>query len=326
MVKKIILTCGDINGIGPEIAIKSINENFDPLKYKFVFVVPRNVFLFYSEKINIDFEYSFVKKEISSDANIVDLIDIGDVKMNIGRATAHSGKTAYESIMTALKIAEEDTDNSIIVTSPISKSGFELAKISFPGHTELLAEYFNAKNYAMIFVGKEFNAALLTIHIPLKNVPSEITTKKLKTFLRFLKGVLQKDFKIKYPKIAVLGLNPHAGENGRIGKEENEIISPAIENLDFAFGPFVPDAFFGTRKYGQFDIVLGMYHDQVLIPFKMLEMYSGVNFTAGLPVVRTSPDHGTAFDIAGKVIANHNSMSMAIRVGYEISKNRDTNG
>ncbi len=322
MQKRIVVTCGDVNGIGPEVAIKAIGENFDPLKYKFVFVVPKNVFEHYYFALSAEFEYSF-GNNISEDASIVDIIDIGDTPMNIGYPTVESGRTAYKAINEALRLSESNVENSVIVTAPISKTAFELAGIDFPGHTELLAEYFNAKNFAMIFIGEEFNAALVTIHIPLMEVTSHLSKSSLVNFLRFLKNVLTNDFKISKTRIAVLGLNPHAGENGRIGKEEQDIISPAIEKLKFAEGPFVPDAFFGTKKYRQFDIVVGMYHDQVLIPFKMLEMNSGVNFTAGLPVVRTSPDHGTAYDIAGKLIANPGSMSKAIQYGVQISENRE---
>jgi 4-hydroxythreonine-4-phosphate dehydrogenase len=322
MQKKIIVTCGDINGIGPEIAIKAIGENFDPLKYKFVFVIPKNIFERYYFALSAEFEYAF-SDNISEDTNIVDIIDIGDTPMDIGHPTVESGKTAYKAIQKALRLSEFDVQNCVVVTSPISKTAFELAGINFPGHTELLAEYFNVRNFAMIFIGEEFNAALATIHIPLMEVASHISKSSLVNFFGFLKNVLTNDFKITQPRIAVLGLNPHAGENGRIGTEEENIISPAVEKFPFVEGPFVPDAFFGTKKYRQFDIVVGMYHDQVLIPFKMLEMNSGVNFTAGLPIVRTSPDHGTAYDIAGKLIANPGSMSKAIQYGVQISENRE---
>ncbi len=322
MQRKIIITCGDVNGIGPEIAIKAIAENFNPIENKFVLLIPKNVFEFYYSSLVAEFEYSFARMDSLNDSNVVDIVDIGEVPMNIGQATSYSGKAAFDAINKALEICKNDLKNSILVTAPISKTAFEMAGVKFPGHTELLADYFDVKKFAMIFLGKEFNAALLTIHIPIAEVPENIKGKRLEDFLRFVKQVIEKDLGIQEPKIAVLGLNPHAGENGRIGKEELNVISPVLKKLGYAEGPFVPDAFFGMKKYRQYDIVVGMYHDQVLIPFKLLEMNKGVNFTAGLPIVRTSPDHGTAFDIAGKMIADPGSMSEAIKQGIKILENR----
>ncbi len=322
MAKKIIVTCGDINGIGPEIALKAISENFDPLRYKLIFISPRNVFEYYYYSLNSDFPFSFSSERDFEDSNFVSVVEMPNTPMNIGYPTEESGKIAYNALLQGLEISKTAPSESVLVTAPISKKAFAFAGVKFPGHTELLAEFFQVKNFAMIFIGEEFNAALMTIHIPLKDVPISITSERLETMILFLEKVFKKDFDISNPRIAVLGLNPHAGEEGEIGSEELDVIAPVVEKYDFAFGPFVPDAFFGTKKYRQFDVVLGMYHDQVLIPFKLLEMSAGVNFTAGLPIVRTSPDHGTAFDIAGKLIANHESISKAIQYGVKISKNR----
>jgi len=321
MLRRIVLTSGDVNGIGPEIGIKTISEKLNGGNFKVIFVIPRNVFEKYYNEIKASFPYKY-EKDISDDSNIVSIVDIPDVPMNIGLPTSESGKASYQSILTALSILKENPKNSLLITAPISKTAFELAGIDFPGHTELLAEYFHIRNYAMLFLSEFFNAALATIHVPLSKVAEYLTVEYLEEFLPFVLEVVRKDLGIAHPRIAVLGINPHAGENGRIGKEENEIIKPVVEKMPNVFGPFVPDAFFATKKYKEFDIVIGMYHDQVLIPFKMLALNKGVNFTAGLPIVRTSPDHGTAYDIAGKLIADAGSMSAAWEYGIRILNKR----
>ena len=214
-----------------------------------------------------------------------------------------------------------------MVTAPISKASFELAGINFPGHTELLAERGNAKNYAMTFISNKMNCALVTIHDPINKISKNLKKGKIKSVINTVKQSLINDFKVANPKIAVLGLNPHAGENGRIGDEEIKIIIPALNELGDKNieGPFVPDAFFANKLYKKFNIVVGMYHDQVLIPFKMMNFNSGVNYTAGLNFIRTSPDHGTAFDIAGKNIADPSSILEAFKVAEKIIKNRRRN-
>lgn len=207
-----------------------------------------------------------------------------------------------------------------MVTAPISKTAIKMAGINFPGHTEMLAEWCGSKDFVMTFLSKKMNGALVTIHEPLKNVTKLITSENLKSKINIIIKMLINDFKISLPKIAVLGLNPHAGESGIIGNEEEKIIIPLIKKYsNNLFGPFSSDAFFANRLYKKYDLVIGMYHDQLLIPFKMLNFSSGVNYTAGLPIIRTSPDHGTAFDIAYKGIADSSSFIEAFFYAEKIS-------
>lgn len=207
-----------------------------------------------------------------------------------------------------------------MVTAPISKSAIKIAGINFPGHTEMLAEWCETNDFVMTFLSKKMNGALATIHEPLKKITKLITKENLEIKINIILKMLINDFKISVPKVAVLGLNPHAGERGIIGNEEQIIIEPLIKKYSKnLFGPFSSDAFFANHLYKKYDLVFGMYHDQLLIPFKMMNFDSGVNFTAGLPIVRTSPDHGTAFDIAYKGIADPSSFIEAFYYAKKIS-------
>ncbi len=257
----------------------------------------------------------------------VQIIDIGNAKITSGIATKLSGKIAFKSLKYAFDLVYQSKIDAMI-TAPISKTAFNLAGIKFPGHTELLADWSKSKNFVMTFLSKKLNAALLTIHKPVRKVPGLITKENLSNCLKVIIAMLSNDLSIRKPKIAVLGLNPHAGENGLIGDEEEKIIKPIINifrNKNNVDGPFSPDAFFASRKYKDYDLVLGMYHDQVLVPFKMMNFSSGVNYTAGLNIIRTSPDHGVAYDIAWKNIADENSMYEAFKYAEQIAGNRSRN-
>lgn len=320
--KKILFTCGDINGIGPEISLKLFYFLLSgKSKNHFIFFCPSNVFKFYYESLPLKLKFKYLKNIEDSEADLLNVVKMPDAKMNIGNPTIHSGRSAYDSLMLAIDELK-NKKSSVIITAPVSKYAINLSGIKFSGQTELLANEFKVKDYLMMFLSKKMKAALHTIHIPLKKVPSEIKAEKLISKLNLLKNSLQKDFGIKNPTIAVLALNPHAGENGKIGSEEKEIISKAISKTDFYSGPYVADAFFGNHSYKYFDAVYGMYHDQVLIPFKMLSFSDGVNFTAGLPIVRTSPDHGTAYDIAGKNRADVSSILSAYKFAIQILNSR----
>lgn len=318
-----VFTCGDINGIGPEIVVKSLNKISSLSKQKLIFACPRNVFLKTISTITPRFSYSIVKSVPADwEQNSILILDIGNFKQSIGKVSSEAGKASYKSIMTACKLAENKVVNSII-TAPISKLAFSKAGINFPGHTELLANFFNVQKFAMMFVSKQMKAALITIHIPLKDVPKSLTKKRIISTIDVIYNSIINDFGIKKPKIALLGLNPHAGEEGKIGSEETTIIKPILDLLKYKIhGPEVPDAYFGNKLYKNYDCTIGLYHDQVLIPFKLLNFNKGVNYTAGLPIIRTSPDHGTAFDIAGKGIANPDSIIEAFRFANTINKNR----
>lgn len=323
MKNKFLFTCGDINGIGPEISIKLFNYL---LKTKFkthlIFICPVNVFEYYYQLLNCKFPHEIINNIAETKENLLNIIPLKNSKLKIGTPNKESGKIAYQSLELAIKILKQNSADAI-VTAPVSKHAFELAGINFPGQTEIIASHFNTKNFLMMFLSSKMNAALATIHIPIKDVSKSLSTKLLRNKIQILLDSLKKDLLISEPKIAVLGLNPHSGEKGKIGREEIETISPAIEYFDRNVeGPFVPDAFFANHLYNNYDAVLGMYHDQVLIPFKMLNFNNGVNFTAGLPIVRTSPDHGTAFDIAGKGIADFKSLLSAFRYAKIISTNR----
>lgn len=323
MENKFLFTCGDINGIGPEISVKLFDYHFGKKsKTHLIFISPLNVFGFYYKKLKCNFSFDVVEDITQTKPNQLNIVALSDSKMEIGKPTKLSGKVANQSLEKSIEILKNKNAEAVI-TAPISKYAFELAGINYPGQTEIFASHFNTKNYLMMFLSSKMIAALSTIHIPLKEVSKNLTREHLNNKIQILINSLTNDLKISSPKVAVLGLNPHSGENGKIGKEEVEIIIPSIKifnkNVE---GPFVPDAFFANHLYKNFDAVFGMYHDQVLIPFKMLNFNTGVNFTAGLPIVRTSPDHGTAFDIAGKGIADYKSILSAFRYAKIIAANR----
>lgn len=323
MKNKILFTCGDINGIGPEISIKLFNYLlFKKSRTHLIFICPVNVFEYYYQLLNCKFSFNITDDIADTKENLLNIIPLHNSRLTIGNPSKQSGKIAYQSLELAIKILNQNFADAV-VTAPVSKHAFELAGINFPGQTEIIASHFKTKNFLMMFLSSKMNAALATIHIPIKSVSKSLSTKLLKNKIQILLDSLKKDLLISEPKIAVLGLNPHSGEMGKIGREEIETIIPAIKYFDSNVeGPFVPDAFFANHLYKNYDALLGMYHDQVLIPFKMLNFNNGVNFTAGLPIVRTSPDHGTAFDIAGYGIADFRSLLSAFRYAKKISTNR----
>jgi 4-hydroxythreonine-4-phosphate dehydrogenase len=322
-MSKFVFTCGDINGIGPEIVVKTINKISRQSRDKFLFICPGNVFNKTIQKIKPAFDFEVLKKYDKSNPKNVIVINTGYYKMNPGMPTIYSGKASFEAIKLSFKLVAEKKADAII-TAPISKTAIKMAGINFPGHTEMLAEWSGAKNYIMMFLSKKMKAGLLSIHEPIRKVPELITKSKLRANIKVIIGCMKKDLNLNKPRIAILGLNPHAGEGGHIGKEEEKIIRPVIKEFkSYSIdGPFPSDAFFAAKKYRDYDFVLGMYHDQVLIPFKLLNFSSGVNYTAGLDIIRTSPDHGTAYGIAGKNIADESSMIEAYRYAKKILKNR----
>jgi len=322
-----IFTSGDTNGIGPEISLRVLNKVYSPNKYKLVLPIPINIFEYYSEKIKIEFPYKIVKKieEAEDDSDAVTIIDLGNVRIDPGKPTRFSGRASYRSIITAHELIGRNI-GSAMITAPISKFAWQKAGIQFPGHTELLAHLTNTKTYSMMFLSQKFKCALATIHEPISKISRLITKNNLVDLIKLVQSVCEQDLKIDSPKIAVIGLNPHSGENGRIGSEEIKKIGPAIDETaksgTCVEGPFVPDAFFANKQYLKYDVVIGMYHDQLLIPFKMMNFNKGVNFTAGLPIIRTSPDHGTAFDIAGMLNADITSMVESFKWARRFVNNR----
>jgi len=327
-VDNFIFTCGDINGIGPEISLKALNQLYSKERYKLSLVIPKNVFEYYSEMIPIEFPFEFTDSFSISNVNngLVTIVDIGEAELKVGKLTAASGLASYNAIIKAYELLKDNL-GSAMITSPVSKSAWKLSNIDFTGHTDLLGDLAKIDNYLMMFLSSGFKTALTTIHEPIKRVPSLITSLRIKNVVKQVQTTFEYDLKIKSPRIAILGLNPHSGEEGHLGMEEINEIIPAITELQeegFSVeGPFVPDAFFGNKLQNKFDITIGMYHDQVLIPFKLISFDEGVNYTAGLPIIRTSPDHGTAFDISKKLIANPNSLIESFNWAREIVKNRN---
>ncbi|PKL82408.1 MAG: 4-hydroxythreonine-4-phosphate dehydrogenase PdxA [Ignavibacteriae bacterium HGW-Ignavibacteriae-3] len=324
-MKTLAFTCGDINGIGPEICIKSINKIYKPGRRKIILLCPADVFEQAASVSKPSFDYFILKenKPIPEKSQEVVIIDIGKSSQNRGVPSRQSGLIAFKAISLAFEMCRSKSADAMI-TAPVSKKAFHLANINYPGQTELLADLAGSKKFMMLFLSKMFICGLCTIHQPIKNVSRLISRKSVQSFIQILFDSLVKDLGIPNPRIAVLGLNPHSGEDGNIGREEIQSIIPAIKSFvnGAVDGPMVPDAFFANRLYNKYDAVLGMYHDQVLIPFKMMNFNTGVNFTAGIQVIRTSPDHGTAFDISGKGIADPSSMIEAVKWAEKILANR----
>ncbi len=332
----IAITMGDFNGIGPEVALKAANSP-DVRRIAIPLLVGSvDVFEYYAKlyrmKISIReidpecFGAKNFPKNYSDDIPLIAVRKFMKPKIKPGVISSEPGRLAVESIITAAVLnLKYGVDG--IVTAPISKAAVNLDRINFHGQTELLAALYKIERFAMILTCSDFKIALATIHIPLNQVSNTITKKLIVEKTSILNHSMKKDFGIKKPKIAVLGLNPHSGEDGLLGKEDKLTILPAIKlsNRDGinVSGPFPADGFFGIGAYKNFDAILTMYHDQGLIPLKLLGFEKGVNFTAGLPVVRTSPDHGTAYDIAGKGTANPSSIIEAVRLAVKIIKNRN---
>ncbi|MBN2571153.1 MAG: 4-hydroxythreonine-4-phosphate dehydrogenase PdxA [Ignavibacteriales bacterium] len=323
-MRRFIFTCGDINGIGPEICIRAFNKlNFT--KNKIIFFCPSDIFLKTIKIIGCSFNYRISNSfdEKVSKENMVLVLDIGNTKQQLGYPTKYSGEASYKAVVQACELLKKKKANALI-TAPISKYAWYLAGKNFTGHTSLLSNIFNSKNYLMSFISRKMKCALLTIHNPIKEITKNVTKAKLQNAIEIAYNSLINDFKIKNPKVAILGLNPHAGEDGQLGHEEGNILLPVIRIFSNIIleGPFPADGFFSNKDYKKYDFVIGMYHDQILIPFKLLNGKSGVNYTMGLPIIRTSPAHGTAFDIADKFIADETGMIDSYILANKILSNR----
>ncbi len=325
---KIGISIGDVNGIGLEVIIKTLVDHkiYDyctPIVYG-----QTKIASFHRRAINVN-ELNFYVINHPSQAqhkraNMINCWE-EDVKIDLGAINETGGKYAFLSLQRATTdLVNGDID--ALVTAPINKDNIQREDFKFPGHTEYLQERAGASDVLMFLVSDTLRVGVVTGHIPLNKVASSITADKILAKLKLMNASLKQDFWIQKPRIAVLGLNPHAGDNGLIGNEEQEIIIPAINeakaNDILAFGPYPADGFFANDSYQKFDAVLAMYHDQGLIPFKQLSFESGVNFTAGLNFVRTSPDHGTAYDIAGKNMASASSFREALFTALHIVKHR----
>ncbi|MBS1502108.1 MAG: 4-hydroxythreonine-4-phosphate dehydrogenase PdxA [Bacteroidetes bacterium] len=328
---KIGISIGDVNGIGLEVIIKTLGDNkiYDyctPIVYG-----QTKIASFHRRTTGInELNFHVINHPGLAQQRKANMINCWeeDVKIDLGVINEIGGKYAFLSLQRATNdLVNGDID--ALVTAPINKDNIQNEEFKFPGHTEYLQERAGASDVLMFLVSESLRVGVVTGHIPLKTVAGNITTEKILAKLKLMDASLRQDFWIRRPKIAVLGLNPHAGDNGLIGNEEQEIIIPAINeakaNDILAFGPYPADGFFANDSYRKFDAVLAMYHDQGLIPFKQLAFESGVNFTAGLNFVRTSPDHGTAYDIAGKNEASATSFREALFTAIHIVKNRREN-
>jgi len=318
-IKKPIIgfTCGDLNGIGLELIIKSLSDS-RILDFIVPVVFANNKSINFYRKGLPEFNLSFaVLNDLSKinpkQVNVLNCWE-EEVEITPGELTANGGKYALISLEKAVEALKNKTIDGV-VTAPIHKKNIQSDSFHFSGHTPYLQHAFGNTENLMLLVAENLRMALVTEHVTVGDIASHITKDKIKQKLAILNSSLQKDFGIDKPRIAVLALNPHAGDEGLIGKEEIEIIKPAIKESKqniLVFGPYSADAFFARGAHEKFDGVLAMYHDQGLIPFKSLAFGEGVNFTAGLPIVRTSPDHGTAFDIAGKNKADASSFTASI--------------
>ena len=312
------ITCGDINGIGLEIIIKTISDTRLLELCTPVLFASNKVLNFYRKSLpDINFNFSTIKDAARINHKQVNLYNCweDEVAVTPGLLTDLGGKYAVLSLVTGAQALKEGKIEGL-VTAPIHKKNTQSEAFNFTGHTPYLKNLFDVNDVVMFMLGENMRVALLTEHVAVKDIAPFITRENILSKLQLINSSLKKDFGIDKPKIAVLGLNPHAGDEGLIGKEEEEIIKPAIKEAKqrdiFCFGPYSSDAFFARGQYEKFDAVLAMYHDQGLIPFKSLALGEGVNYTAGMAGVRTSPDHGVAFDIAGKNKADESSFREAI--------------
>ncbi len=309
-------SCGDLNGIGMEIIIKTISDQrLLDMCTPVVFASNKTLNFYRKSLPESNFNYTSIKEFSKINPKQVNIFNVWeeDVVITPGQLNEIGGKYALLSLQEATKALKEGHIHGL-VTAPIHKKNIQSSTFNYSGHTPYLKAFFGVSDVVMLLVAENMRVGLVTEHVTIEDVTKHITRENILSKLKIINSSLQKDFGINTPKIAVLGLNPHAGDEGLIGKQEEEIIKPAIKdarNNMLVFGPFSADAFFARGQHLQFDAVLAMYHDQGLIPFKSLAFGEGVNYTAGLQAVRTSPDHGTAFDIAGKGIADHSSFMAA---------------
>jgi 4-hydroxythreonine-4-phosphate dehydrogenase len=325
---RVAITQGDTNGVGYEVILKvfqdpAILELCTPIIYG-----SPKIAAYHKKALNLETTFSIINKAEDARDGRLNLLACHDdeTKVELGQPSAEAGQAAFR----ALDRAMADYRNGlydVLVTAPINKATIQSPGFHFPGHTEYIETSLgDGKKALMILMNETLRVALVTTHLPIKDIAKAISKEAIIEKATIFHQALRRDFRISCPRIAVLSLNPHAGDNGLLGAEEKDIIKPAIEQLAEggiqAFGPYAADGFFGSGSYNYFDGVLAMYHDQGLAPFKTIALDNGVNYTAGLPIVRTSPDHGTAYDIAGQGKADENSLRQAIYTAIDIWRNR----
>lgn len=325
---KVGITQGDVNGIGYEVILKTFA---DPAMLELctpiIYGSPK-VATYHRKAIDSQTNFSLIESAANAQQDRLNLVNCNadEVKVEFGVCSAESGQAAFEALQKAVEEYRAGLID-VLVTAPINKKAIQSDAFHFPGHTEYIeSELGNGQKALMILMNESLRVALVTVHEPISRVSRLLTKELIEEKITILNDSLKRDFRIEIPRIAVLALNPHASDNGLIGNEEETVISPAIQEMAErgvkCFGPFSSDGFFGSSDYKKFDAVLAMYHDQGLIPLKTIAMDEGVNYTAGLPVIRTSPDHGTAYDIAGKGIASEESFRQAIYTAIDIYRCR----
>ena len=324
---KIGISIGDMNGIGLEVILKTVSDARILNLCTPVLFGSSKVVSYHKNIVQVEFPFANLRSAEEAESGKVNVVNCWQENVNImlGKVSEEGGRYAYKALemaVAALKIGSIDG----LVTAPINKKAMQLANFPHAGHTEYITEQLGATESVMLMLSDDLRIGLVTNHLPLSKVVENVTQERILKKLMILDETLRIDFNIGRPTIAVLGLNPHAGDEGALGEEEETIIRPAIEMAKergiFAMGPFPADGFFGSGQHKKYDAILAMYHDQGLIPFKALSFGSGVNYTAGLGAVRTSPDHGTAFDIAGKDMADPSSFRQALFTALDIAQNR----
>lgn len=324
---KLGISIGDYNGIGIEIILKTfLDKRMLDFCTPIIFASTKLITA-YKKTTNINVPFNgikFIDKAIPGKLNIVNLWN-EDVELELGKATEDSGKYAFKSLEAATNALDKG-EIDVLVTAPINKDNIQSEEFVFPGHTEYLESKLTGESL-MILMTDKLRIGLITGHIPVSAISSTVTPELIEKKVDILYKTLVQDFAISKPKIAILGLNPHCGDNGVIGNEDDEVIRPTLLKIQekgrLVYGPYAADSFFGSENYKNFDGILAMYHDQGLAPFKTLSFGGGVNFTAGLNKVRTSPDHGTAYELAGKSEANINSFKEAVFSAIQVFKTRE---
>ena len=325
---KIGISIGDINGVGLEVILKTVSDPRILNLCTPVLFGSSKVVSYHKNIVQVEFPFANLRQAADAEAGKVNVVNCWQESVNItlGRISVDGGKYAYRALEVAVA-ALKSGEIAALVTAPINKKAMQMVDFPHAGHTEYITEQLGAKESLMFMLNDGFRVGLVTNHLPLSKVAENITFDRILRKINIMSETLKIDFDIERPTIAVLGLNPHAGDEGAIGSEEIDIIRPAIEAAKergiIVNGPFSADAFFGMGQHTKYDAILAMYHDQGLIPFKTLSFGEGVNYTAGLAGVRTSPDHGTAFDIAGKNMADPSSFRKALFTALDIAKNRE---
>ncbi|WP_072316229.1 4-hydroxythreonine-4-phosphate dehydrogenase PdxA [Sinomicrobium oceani] len=321
------ISIGDINGIGGEIILKAFEDSRMLEFCTPVIFASNKVIAFQKKHFGLEVNYNGVQEASQAVEGKVNIVNISKnaPKIEFGKETEEAGKYAFLSLKMAVEALKKD-EVDVLVTAPINKHNIQSEEFNFPGHTDYLAKELNGEAL-MFMVTEELKVGLLTDHIAVKDVSKAITRNLVLKKAGKIHDSLVRDFRIRKPRIALLGINPHSGDNGVIGKEDDTVLRPVVKELFekgiMTFGPYSADSFFGSDGYKKFDAVLAAYHDQGLIPFKTLSFGRGVNYTAGLDKVRTSPDHGTAYEIAGKGVADYQSFKEAVFTALQIYRNRE---